>query len=487
MIRFLQRRKTMETNAVKERVIALFKEICAIPHPSHHEEKIADFICAFASKHGYTPYRDAINNVLVKIPATEGYEDVPPILLQAHTDMVCEKNADSTHDFTRDSIKYVEKDGFIIAPETTLGADDGIGVAIMLFVIEGGVPAHGAIECLFTAAEEIGLLGAKDFDYSRISARRMLNLDGGNDSTIVVGCAGGVRSDVLFATRYTETRGTLLRLSVRGLAGGHSGSAIAKGLANAIRLLTELLCEIYTETPLSLVSITGGEKSNAIPREAEAVIAVEDGEIAAKLARRFEKRIRPTLCSADGDFSLTLEAVDEKCDAMMDAGTTRALLSFLASVKHGVLSMCAALPGLVEYSKNLAAVSTGARGVRVTLSSRSALEWQLDESTREIDILASLCGGITHHSERYPGWEYAGESEIADRYTDVFKRLYGKEVNRNIIHAGLECGIIKGALPEMDAISCGPNMYDIHAVGEKLDLDSFGRFAFAIATLLSEQ
>lgn len=477
----------METNAVKERVIALFKEICAIPHPSHHEEKIADFICAFASKHGYTPYRDAINNVLVKIPATEGYENVAPILLQAHTDMVCEKNADSTHDFTRDAIKYVEKDGFIVAPETTLGADDGIGVAIMLFVIEGGVPAHGAIECLFTAAEEVGLLGAKDFDYSRISARRMLNLDGGSDSTIVVGCAGGVRSDVLFATRYTETRGTLLRLSVRGLSGGHSGSAIAKGLANAIRLLTEVLCEIYTETPLSLVSINGGEKSNAIPREAEAVIAVEDAEIASEIAKRFEKRVRPTLRPADDGFSLAVEEVEEKLDAMMDAGTTRVLLSFLSSVKFGVMSMCASLPNLVEYSKNLAAIKTSERGVRVTLSSRSALEWQLDESMREIDILASLCCGITHHSERYPGWEYVGKSEIADSYSAIFKRLYGKEIERKVTHAGLECGIIKGALPEMDAISCGPNQYGIHAVGEKLDLDSFGRFAFAVATLLSEK
>ena len=172
---------------------------------------------------------------------------------------------------------------------------------------------------------------------------------------------------------------------------------------------------------------------------------------------------------------------------MMDAGMTRALLSFLSSVKFGVMSMCASLPSLVEYSKNLAAVSTDTRGVRVTLSSRSALEWQLDESMREIDILASLCHGMTYHSERYPGWEYVGKSEIADRYTAVFERLYGKKVERNVTHAGLECGIIKGALPDMDAISCGPNEYGIHAVGERLDLDSFGRFAFAVATLLSEK
>lgn len=477
----------METTAVKERVIALFKEICKIPRPSRGEGRIADFICDFAKSHGCEVYRDEMNNVFVKVKATEGYGDVPPILLQAHTDMVCEKNADSAHDFTKDAIKYVEEDGFLIAPETTLGADDGTGVAVLLFVIEGGVPAHGPIECLFTVSEEVGLDGAKAFDYSRVSARRMLNIDGGAEARITVGCAGGVRSDVLFASRMTEVSGKPLRLSVRGLKGGHSGSCIGLGLKNAIHLLTEVLCEIYTETPLSLVSIKGGDKSNAIPREAEAVIAVEDEAIARELAERFEARVRPTLRPDDAAFSLSVEEVKEGCAAMMDAGMTRALLSFLSSVKFGVMSMCASLPTLVEYSKNLAAVSTDTRGVRVTLSSRSALEWQLDESMREIDILASLCHGMTYHSERYPGWEYVGKSEIADRYTATFERLYGKKVERNVTHAGLECGIIKGALPDMDAISCGPNEYGIHAVGERLDLDSFGRFAFAVATLLSEK
>lgn len=477
----------MEMQAVKERVVALFKEICKIPHPSRKEERLADFICAFAKEHGCESYRDEINNVLVKVKATAGYEDVPPILLQGHIDMVCEKNADSNHDFSRDPIKYVEKDGFLVAPETTLGADDGVGVSIMLFVIEGGVPAHGAVECLFTVAEEVGLEGAKAFDYSRVSARRMINLDSGGEYKITVGCAGGVRSDVLFAARYTEASGTLLRLSVRGLAGGHSGGCIALGLANAIRLLTEVLCEIYTETPLSLVSINGGDKDNAIPREAEAVITVEDAEIATEIAKRFEARVRPTLRDSDAAFSLSVQAVEDDCSEMMDAGMTRALLSFLATVKCGVMSMCASLPTLVEYSKNLAAVATDGRGVRVTLSSRSALEWQLDESTREIDILASLCHAVTHHSGRYPGWEYAGESNIADLYTAVYERLYGITPERNVVHAGLECGIVKGAVPDMDIISASPIMLGVHAVGESLDLESFGRVAFAVATLLGEK
>ena len=249
-----------------------------------------------------------------------------------------------------------------------------------------------------------------------------------------------------------------------------------------------------SKTPTTLIIMDGfglstcacGDKDNAIPREAEAIIAVEDAEVAFTIAKQFEARVRPTLVDADEAFSVTVDEVTE-CHNMMDAGTTRAILSFLATVKCGVMSMCASLPSLVEYSKNLAAVSTSDRGVRVTLSSRSALAWQLDASTREIDILASLCHGITHHSGRYPGWEYAGESAIADTYAALVERLYGTTVTRKIIHAGLECGIIKGAIPDMDAISCGPNKYGIHAVGEKLDLDSFGRFAFTVATLLSEK
>lgn len=477
----------MEAMEVQQRVVALFKEICKIPHPSRNESKLADFISAFAEQHGHDVYRDEKNNVLVKIKATEGYEDIPPILLQSHIDMVCEKNADSAHDFTRDAIQYTEKDGRLTAENTTLGADDGTGVSILLFVIEGGVPAHGDIECLFTAAEEVGLEGAKAFDYSRISARRMINIDGGSESRITVGCAGGVRSDVLFASRLTERSGKVLHLSVHGLSGGHSGACIALGLGNAIQILTDLLCEIYTETPLSLISINGGDKDNAIPREAEALIAVEDADIVKEIANRFAQNIKKTLCSADAAFALDVTEEEGEKPAMMDAGTTRVLLSFLVSVKSGVMSMSASLPNLVEYSKNLAAVKTDSRGVRITLSSRSALEWQLDKSVREIDILASLCHGMTYHSGRYPGWEYVGESKIADKYSAVFEQLFGTLPERRITHAGLECGIIKGAIPEMDAISLGPNMYGIHAVGESLDLDSFGRVALAVATLLTKK
>lgn len=478
----------MELSAVSARVLSLFKEISAIPRPSRHEERIADYICRFAEKNGCEFFRDEYNNVFVRVKATAGCEGRAPILLQGHTDMVCEKNADTVHDFMKDGIVLREKDGMLFADGTTLGADNGVAVAIMLFVIEGGVPAHGEIECLFTASEEVGLDGAKGFDYSRIRARRMINLDAGSEASCLVGCAGGVATDVLFAPRYVKAEGELLRISINGLAGGHSGSCIHKGLGNAILLLSRLLAEIYAASPTYLVSFTGGDKDNAIPREASAVIAIEEKDAVLRIAEAFSDAVRHELRTEDAGFSLVCESVPATDDAvMMDGGVTRAVLSFLSCVKNGVLAYSASLPSLVEYSKNTACIRTYERGVRITVSSRSAIERQLDDAMRELDILASLCHAMTHHRDRYPGWAFAGKSEIADRYASCAKELFGTEVAQRITHAGLECGIIKGAIPDMDAVSCGPNLYDLHTVTERMSIDSFSRFAYIIATLLSEE
>lgn len=476
----------MNERKAYERVLALFYEISAIPRPSHHEERIADFIENFAKKNGRETYRDALNNVFVRVAATKGCEERAPILLQAHTDMVCEKNADVDHDFMRDGIQIVEKDGFLSANGTTLGADDGVGVALMLYVIEGGVSSHGEIECLFTAAEETGLNGVQAFDFSLVRARRMINLDGGGETVATVGCAGGVTSDVLFAARQEPLTGITLRISARGLAGGHSGSDIGSGRANANLLLAKLLCEMYTAFPLSLVSFNGGDKSNAIPREADAVIAIDakDKDEASAMAARFAAAIRAELSEKDASFSLTLSEEKEEIETAMDPRATRAVLSFLATVKSGVISMSAALPSLVEYSKNVGVVRTSERGVVVTVSSRSATPRQIEESMRELDILASLTGAITRHRDRYPGWSYAGESRIADLFSETVQSLYGVETTRKIIHAGLECGIIRGRIPEMDAISVGPKKYGLHSVDEHLDLASYERFVGVIVTLL---
>ena len=240
----------MNIESVKNRVIELFLKISDIPRPPYHEEKVADFICDFAKQHGCEVYRDEAHNVLVNVAATKGCEGRAPILLQGHTDMVCEKNEGTVHDFLAEGIKVFEKDGWLCADGTTLGADNGVAVAIMLYVIEGGIKEHGEVQCLFTSAEEVGLDGVKKFDFNLIKAKRMINMDGENENCVIVGCAGGLRSDMWLVPSYTELSGQLVKIKISGLRGGHSGENIASGRANANVLMGRLLSHIYFDSEL---------------------------------------------------------------------------------------------------------------------------------------------------------------------------------------------------------------------------------------------
>ena len=300
----------MDRMSVAKRVKELFEEICRIPRPSFHEEKIADFVCEFAQKHGCEVYRDSAHNVLVNVKATKGCENVAPILLQGHTDMVCEKNEGVEHDFLTDGIKLCEKDGWLRAQGTTLGADDGVAVAIMLFVIEGGVEYHGDIQCLFTTAEEVGLDGVKCFDFSRVYCKKMINMDGESEGSVIVGCAGGLRSDITFTPDYIKAEGEGLTIKVSGLCGGHSGENISSGRANANLILGEMLSALLCCGELSLLNIGGGSKDNAIPREAFATVAVKDAKAAEEVVMALAKEIDNTLSSDDEAFSVSCDAVE---------------------------------------------------------------------------------------------------------------------------------------------------------------------------------
>ena len=475
----------MDRMSVAKRVKELFEEICRIPRPSFHEEKIADFVCEFAQNHGHEVYRDSAHNVLVNVRATKGCERVAPILLQGHTDMVCEKNEGVEHDFLSDGIKLCEKDGWLKAQGTTLGADDGVAVAIMLFVIEGGVESHGDIQCLFTTAEEVGLDGVKCFDFSRVYCKKMINMDGESEGSVIVGCAGGLRSDITFTPDYIKAEGEGLTIKVSGLCGGHSGENISSGRANANLILGELLSALLCCGELSLLNIGGGSKDNAIPREAFATVAVKDAKAAKDVVVALAKEIEKTLSSDDGAFSVSCEAAELCGKEMMSAESTADIITFITCAKNGVLEMSKKLAGLVEFSRNLGVIKTDGEGrVILTISSRSAVDSQLDISVRSIDLLAKACGALTNHHSRYPGWDFSGESALADEFVSVFDELYGIKVEKNIIHAGLECGVIMAALGELDCISCGPTVLDLHSPNESLDIASMGRYAYAVYTML---
>ncbi len=462
------------------KLMKYFEEISAIPRPSYHEEGIAEALVSFAKQRGFSYVRDEWNNILISAPATEGLEDCAPVLLQGHTDMVCEKNEGVEHDFLKDPIELYEENGWLCARGTTLGADNGVAVAAMLAILDG--EAHPPLECLFTASEEVGLDGAKNFDYTRISARKMINMDGADDGEIIVGCAGGIRSDLFLRGERRAWNHHGYRLSIRGLVGGHSGEDIHRGRANANCLLGRLLSEILGEQEIRLVNVVGGNKDNAIPREASAVLWVESFERAQRAVDRVWQRILCELSKEDENAELCFVPCEGRENAF-DASMTERLVSLL-SLPNGVLSMEENYPDLVQFSRNLGVIRTEEQGIKVTFSSRSAKEEQIDASCSELDACALRTQAeITHHS-RYPGWAVAEHSALREKYAEVFRRVFGRELRIASIHAGLECGLIKQAIPEMDMLSCGPIIEHLHSPDERLNLRSFERFFLLMTEVL---
>ena len=465
-------------------VFRFFEDICAIPHPSYHEEKIADYLCAFAADRGLEYYRDNLHNVLIKKPATPDRVNAAPILFQGHTDMVCVKTADSTIDFMKDGLSlYVDGD-FLHAKGTTLGADDGIAVAVMLALLDGELSSHPALECLFTAAEEVGLDGAEGFDYSKISARKMVNMDSEDLGIITAGCAGGLRSTLTKACESVPFAGECLTVSIKGLFGGHSGVDICSGRANANKLMGRLFAKWQkAEGEAHLISLNGGSKDNAIPSICEAVIATAEAQKTIALLEKTASEIAAELVGDDKGFVVTVESTQAP-ETMFSATDTAQLIAILATVDNGVKEMNYNIKGLPEWSRNLGVITTKDNTVEFTFSSRSAIESRLDASIDELDTLARITGCATKHYSRYPGWDYAPVSPLRDLYARAYREITGKDAVVDVIHAGLECGIIVSKLPDLDVISVGPDMRDVHSPDERLNLSSVETFWQTIEKLI---
>ena len=447
-----------------------FEEICAIPHPSYHEERIADYLEAFASARRLECYRDAKHNVLIKKGASMGYEDHAPILLQGHTDMVCEKNGDVTHDFMKDPLKLFLDGDLLGARGTTLGGDDGIAVAIMLAILDGALMEHPPIECLFTVSEEVGLDGAISFDYEKISARRMLNLDSELLGVVTAGCAGGLHSKLTLPIQRGCTEGEGICISLRGLSGGHSGCDIHRGRANANKLMGRILAALDGAFEIRIASIEGGSKDNAIPRECTAKVTVPSFAAAKEKIESIASAIASELNEDDRDFSVECRVSD--VDQVLSREDTLRVIAILCAVQNGVLAMHREIDGLVEYSRNLGVIRTEEDRISFVISSRSSMESRLDGTVDELNALARALGCTVSHGGRYPGWEYAPVSPIRELYLNALREVTGKDGTVDVIHAGLECGVIYSKLPDMDMISIGPTMHDIHSPAERLDLSS---------------
>ena len=467
-----------------EALFHYFEEISAIPRESYHEEKIADYLVDFAKARGLEWYRDTTNNVFIKLPATKGMENKAPVLLQGHTDMVCEKNSGVEHDFSKDPLKlYVDGD-LLRARGTTLGADDGSAVAMMLTILDGGLETHPPIECLFTAAEETGMDGAKNFDYSLISARRMINLDIDSLGNVFCGCAGGVRSDLELQYQGVDFAGEAVSVKLTGLVGGHSGSDINKGRANANKLMGRLLAALIASTDARLVSVNGGSKENAIPRECEAIVAVPDAEKAMDILTDTAAQIAGELSDEDRNFNVKVETVEAQSFMLTKDETLRAVTVMCCSA-IGALSMSQDIVGLVESSRNLGVIFSDEEKINFMFSSRSSVESKLDASILELDTLAAATGCAAKHYGRYPGWSFAKTSELRSLYLDAYREVTGKEGNICVVHAGLECGIIYSKIP-MDIIAIGPTATGIHCPDEAWHLNDVEIFWKTLVKLLEK-
>ena len=483
----LELAKTLAPAAVMQH----FAAISNIPRGSGNERGVADHLVAFAEKNGLFCYRDEANNVLIKAPATPGRENAPALLLQGHTDMVCEKNADTVHDFENDPIRLVVDGEWLRADGTTLGGDNGIAVAYMMAILESKEISHPALECLFTTSEEVGMEGIVAFDHSLLTARHMVNLDSEGEGLITAGCAGGVRTDLFIPTPRTAAGegDAYVKVTLSGLCGGHSGEDINRGRTGANVLLVRLLKALGEQERFSLVTLSGGSKDNAIPRECEAVVCMPAERIAAfaMAAMLLSDTVAEELVEDDRECTVNVErvAAEDVGYAPMDADATMRVLCTIGIVPQGVLKMSSRMEKMVEYSRNVGVIRTEESGVKITMTSRSGIESQLDHAEQSLAGLAVLAGGTVTHRNRYPGWDFAPVSRVRQAYIEAFTAQLGYEPRVIAIHAGLESGYLKKKLPDMDIIAVGPDMKDLHSPDEQFSLPSLERVWKVLLHLLA--
>ena len=476
-------------------VFDIFAEICKVPRPSKHEEKISRWLQDFAASHGIECVADEAMNVIMRVPATPGYEDREGVILQAHMDMVCEKNGDVNHDFMTDPIETYVDGEWLKAKGTTLGGDDGIGIAMALAAITDPELPHPAVECLFTVDEETGLTGAMKLKDGVLKHKRLINLDSEDDGQIFIGCAGGI--DTLAKMHYEpvindqmvndQMNKLAIRLSVGGLLGGHSGDDINKGRANANQLIVWFLARIWPQTQIQLSSINGGNLRNAIAREAEAVIAVpmEYKEQIRIEWNHFVAQMEEVFGEVEKDMHLDLETTDMP-DTFIPADKAYRLVMALCECPHGMIAMSKDIPGLVETSTNLASIKMyedtslpygeSRRGVvEVNTSQRSSkesskhhLKWAVEQA------LSMACDEVTH-GDGYPGWTPNTNSPLLEVTKKAYTYLFKTEPKVLAIHAGLECGLFLEKYPYLDMVSIGPQMYGVHSPQERLSIPSTER------------
>jgi len=461
------------------RLWQFFLEICKIPRPSRQEEKIIRYLLDFGREHGLETLTDEVQNVLIRKPATPGYENVKSVVLQSHIDMVCEKNADTVHDFAKDPILPFIEAGWVKAKGTTLGADDGIGIAAQLAVLETKDIPHGPIECLFTVDEETGLSGAFGLKKGFLESSILLNLDSEDEGQLFIGCAGGKDTVVTFDldTENVAPDSIAYKVSITGLTGGHSGDDINKGLGNAVKILNRFLWNSTDRFFLRVSSIDAGNLRNAIAREGFAVITIpaKSGEAFEAYGRAFESMMQEELKTTEKHLRFSVTPCDLPA-SVLAPDLEFALLNSLYACPHGVIEYSREIPDLVETSTNLASVKFNTDKIIITTSQRSSVESAKDDVCDMVSSTFRLTSAEIEHSDGYPGWKPDTGSEILKITATSYESLFNEKPRVLAIHAGLECGLIGALYPGMDMVSFGPTIKGAHSPDERLQIESVTKF-----------
>ncbi|MGM9844832.1 MAG: aminoacyl-histidine dipeptidase [Muribaculaceae bacterium] len=470
-------------------VFAIFDEINQVPRPSKKEGKIRQYLLDFAAKHGIEVKTDAVGNVAMFKPATPGHEKAPRVIMQAHMDMVCESN-DKSFDFENSPIRTIVEGDWLRADGTTLGADNGIGMAAALAALTDDTLVHGPLQGLFTVDEETGLTGANNLGEGMIDGDMLLNLDSEDDAEIFVGCAGGVDTTCTFhyERSLAPTDFHYFKVDIRDALGGHSGGDIHLGRINANKLLTRFIFGLSTKFEIALAEIDGGNLRNAIPRAAHAVIGVHTSnkELVSAEFNQFVADVEGEYADIEPTVKLSLESV-ERPEFTIDADTARRLVQAMYSAPHGVISMSRDIEGLVETSTNLAAVKMIAdNNILVTTSQRSSVESRKWDIARQVEALFTLAGATVTHGDGYPGWKPNLNSRIMKIASDAYEELYGIKPAIKAIHAGLECGLFLTKYPHLDMVSFGPTLQGVHSPSERMYIPAVERFYGQITRTLEK-
>ena len=466
----------MAVNDIEElepqRVFHYFKEITAIPHGSYNIVAISNYIAAFAKEHNLRFIQEECGNVIIYKAATKGYENRPTVVIQGHMDMVAVKTAECTLDLTKDALDVCCDDEYVYARGTSLGGDDGIAVAYALAILESDSIEHPALEVVITVNEEVGMDGAMALDCNNITGRRLLNIDSEEEGILTVGCAGGQRVDVSFPYKRNERSGYVYEVTVNGLLGGHSGTMIHLERANANVIMGRILENINRSNKVYIESISGGVKTNAIAdscacsfvTECPADECIED--MAAAIGREY--------CISDPEINVTYNRKEASC-AVIDEAISTAIINTLITEPNGVINYVQGNPSLVETSLNIGVINDADSEITLKYELRSSVRTRIVNLARRVTYIAESNGADVNMADAYPEWEYRPDSSLLSTMSECYRDVYGEEPKVDVVHAGLECGIFLEKMPDMLAVSFGPNILDIHTTNEKLDIKSVQR------------